>query len=45
MNAQVNGSALAGFDDLFLNLFLYLGYYLFDTCGVDASVGNQLVEC
>ncbi len=26
MDAQVNGCALTGFDDLILNLLLYLGY-------------------
>ena len=43
--AQVNGGALTGLDDLILNLLLYLGYNLLNACGVDAAVGNQLVQC
>lgn len=42
--AQIDCRPLAGLDDLFLDLLLHLGYDLFDTRRVDASVGHELVQ-
>ena len=45
MDTQVDGSALTCFDDFIFYLFTYFGYYFFDTCRVDTSVGYQLMQC
>ena len=44
VDAQVDGGALAHLDDLLLDLFLHLGHHLLDAGGVDASVGDELVQ-
>ena len=44
MDTEVNSGTFTGFDDFFFNLFAYFGYYLFNTCRVDTSVGYQLVQ-
>ena len=44
VDAEVNGGALAGFDDLFLDLFAHFGYNFLDAGGVDAAVGHELME-
>ena len=45
VDAQVDGRALAGFNDLVVHLLLHLGHNLLDTCRVDASIGYQLMQC
>ena len=45
MDAEVNGGALTRFDNFFFHLFAHFGHDFLDACGVDASVGNELVEC
>ena len=45
VDSQVDGRALADLDDLLLDLLLNLGHDLLDACGVDAAVGDELVEC
>ena len=42
--AQVDGSALAGFDNLFLDLFLHFSHHFLDARGVDTSVCYELVQ-
>ncbi len=44
VDAEVDDGALTGLDDLLFHLFLHLVNHLFDTCGVDAAVGDQLLE-
>ena len=44
VDAQVDRGALAGFDDLFFDLFLYFGNDFFDACRMDAAVRYQLVQ-
>ena len=44
VDTQVYGRALAGLDDFLLDLFFHFVDNLFDACGVDTSVRNQLVE-
>ncbi len=44
VDAQVDGCAFAGLDDLVLDLAAYLGHDLLDAGGVDAAVGHQLVQ-
>ena len=45
VNSQVYGGALTGFNNLLFHLFAHLGHYLLNTCWVNTSVGNQLVQC
>ena len=45
VDTKVDGCALTGLDNLFFNLFLNLCNNLLDACGVDTSVGNELVQC
>ena len=45
MDTEVDGGAFAGFDDLLLDLFAHLVDHLFDTCRVDASVKDELMQC
>ncbi len=42
--AKVDGGAFTGFDDFFFHLLLHFGYYLFDTCRMDTSIGDELVK-
>ncbi len=42
--AQVDGGALAGFDDFLLDLPAYLGHHLLDAGRVYAAVGDELVQ-
>ena len=44
VDSQVDRRALADLDDLLLDLLLNLGDYLLDACGVDAAVGDELVQ-
>lgn len=44
VDTEVDGGALAGLDNLFLDLVAHLGYNLFDTCGVYTAVGYQLMQ-
>ena len=44
VNTQVDCGALTHLDDLLLDLLLYLRNHLLDTCGVDTTVGNQLMQ-
>ncbi len=44
VDAEVDGSAFACFDDLFLDLFAYFSHNLLDACGVDASVSHKLMQ-
>ena len=44
MDAEVDGRTFAGFDDFFFDLFADFGNDFFDACGMDAAVGNKLVQ-
>ncbi len=44
VDAEVDGGAFARFDDLVFELFLHLRDNLFDARGVDAAVGNELMQ-
>ena len=44
VDSQVDRRALADLDDLLLDLLLNLGDHLLDACGVDAAVGDELVQ-
>ena len=44
VNTQVDCGTLTHLDDLLLDLLLYLRNHLLDTCGVDTTVGNQLMQ-
>ena len=44
VDAQVDRRALAHLDDLLLDLFLDLGHHFLDAGGVDAAVGDELVQ-
>ena len=44
VNAEVDGSTLAGLYDFFLNLLAHFVYYLLNACGMDAAVGHELME-
>ena len=44
VDTEVDRGALADLDDLLLDLFLDLGHHLLDAGGVDAAVGDQLVQ-
>ena len=44
VDAEVDGGALAGFHDLFVHLLLHLGHHFLDARGVDAAVGDELVQ-
>ena len=44
VDAQVDGGAFSGFDNLVVELFFHFGHHFFDACGVDAPVGHQLVQ-
>ena len=45
VDAEVNGGALTCFDNFLFHLFAHFGHDFLNACGVDASVGNELVEC
>ena len=45
MNAKVNAGSLTCLQDLVFKLLLDLRHDLFDTCRMDSSVHNQLVQC
>ena len=44
MHAEVDGRALTRFDNFFFHLLLHLGNDFLDACGVDAAVGDELVQ-
>ena len=44
MNTKVDGCALAYLVDLFLDLLGDFRYYLLNTCGMNTSVLNELVQ-
>ena len=44
MDTEVDGSALTRLDDLVVELFLDFGNHLFDTCRVDTTIADQLME-
>ena len=44
MNAEVDGGAFTRLDDFVFKLFLHFGHHFFDACGVNASVGYELVQ-
>ena len=44
MDTEVDGGALAGFDDFFFDLTAHFGHNFFDASGVDAAVGHELVQ-
>ena len=44
VHAEVDGRALTRLDDFFFHLFLHLGHDFLDACGVDAAVGDELVQ-
>ena len=44
MDAEVNHRTLTSLDNLILNLALYLGSHLFNTCWVDTPVLNKLIK-
>ena len=45
VDSEVDSSALSGLDNLFFNLLLDLCHDLLDTCRVNTSVSNELVQC
>ena len=45
VDTKVDGGTLTRLDNLVLQLLLHLGNDLLDTCGMDTSVGYQLMEC
>ena len=45
VDAEIDGCTLSRLDDLVLKLFLHLCHDLFDTCGMDATIRHQLMEC
>lgn len=45
VDTKVNCCALSGFNDFFFNLSANFSHYLFNAGRVDASVGNQLMQC
>jgi len=44
VDAEVDGSTFAGLYDFFLNLLAHFIHDLLDACGMDASVGHELME-
>ena len=44
VNAEVDGGTFSRLDDFLFHLLAHLRYYLFNACGVDASVGDEVVE-
>ena len=43
--AQIDGGALTGLHHFLFHLLLHLGHHLFNTGGMDATVGNELMQC
>ena len=44
VNAEVDGGALTRFDDFVFHLLLHLGHYFLNAGGVDAAIGDELVQ-
>ena len=44
VDTEVDGSTLTGFDDLVVELLLHLGDHFLDTCRMDTSVADELME-
>ena len=44
VDTEVDGRALAGFDDFLLDLLAHFCNYFLDACGVDTAVGHELMQ-
>ena len=44
VDTEVDGGALTSLNDLVVELLLNLGYHLFNTCGVDTTIADQLMK-
>ena len=44
MDTEVDAGALTDLHDLFVELLANLGYNLLDACGMDTTVGHQLMQ-
>ena len=45
MNTQVDRGALTSFNNFLFHLFAHFGHHFFNACGVDTTVGHQLMQC